>query len=62
VVGGGEMKQTDVAFFFYAPKNGELKNSLVCVIIGFQRVTGLCFLSAWEVLFVGIEWKLGPAD
>jgi hypothetical protein len=42
---GGETKQTDVAFFFYAPKNGELKNSLVCVIIGFQRVVTLSFFS-----------------
>jgi hypothetical protein len=54
VGGGGEMKQTNGAFFYYTPKNGENKNSLVCVIIGFQWVTTLYFFSKGKVLFVGI--------
>jgi hypothetical protein len=53
VVGGGEMKQTNVAFFFYTPKNGELKNSLVCVILGNQWVTGFFDLSEKRFLFAG---------
>jgi hypothetical protein len=54
VVGGGETKQANGAFFHYAPKNGELKNSLVCVILGLQRVTGFFDLSGKRVLFAGI--------